>query len=304
MRATSWIERNVGAIGVGGFVTIHINELMGLSMLEPMNVPTMAIELALDAFRGLLDAPSVDLSVLMPVLVVTLEPRNEIDLTPVPWSALGHCVIEEPPTLYVIDRRALQLPNRTEEYRRSITPPFGLPGDVELHSFYRCYRDPRAQDHDWEFERSLYLEAHHRAPSVARLSAPTKLDSSTRTESTLDSEWTEDIAMSTVFDLLAAIEGRPGMYLGDPETGRSRQLDDLEMLLHGYSLALQQHALTGPGREFLRSFGEYLRELFGWSMSAGPTAAILAATSTDEDAWTYFWKLIGEYRTAIDVDDR
>ncbi|RLB52790.1 MAG: hypothetical protein DRJ42_13805 [Deltaproteobacteria bacterium] len=136
--------------------------MMGVSMKAPLEEPARAIELALAAFRGLLQAPFLDFGRQMPVLVIALQPEKEIQPTPVPWSSLAEHVIYEPPTLYVIDRRASLLSELGEEYRCSIKQPVSPPEGVEFNSYYRCYRDSRAREHDWEFERSLYLEAHKR----------------------------------------------------------------------------------------------------------------------------------------------
>ncbi|RLB45423.1 MAG: hypothetical protein DRJ42_29930, partial [Deltaproteobacteria bacterium] len=141
---------------------IHIDELMGVSMKAPLEEPARAIELALAAFRGLLQAPSLDLGRQMPVLVIALQPLMQIQLTPVPWSVLAEHVIYEPPTLYVIDRLASLLPDLGEEFRCRIPQPTNLPEGVEFNSYYRCYRDSRAREHGWEFERCLYLEARER----------------------------------------------------------------------------------------------------------------------------------------------
>ena len=106
-------------------------------------------------------------------------------------------------------------------------------------------------------------------------------------------------AMRTVFDLLKQIEQRPSMYIGADDE-RERQLRNLEMLLHGYALALWQHGLDEPGGDFLQSFGAYLRERFGWSISAGPIAAVLRETGSATDAWRTFWAQVWEFRASVE----
>lgn len=90
------------------------------------------------------------------------------------------------------------------------------------------------------------------------------------------------------------------MYVGDPDDVRRRRLDDLEMLLHGYAIAVVSHGMQDPGGVFLGEFGEYLRGRFGWSMSCGAVDAIRRAAHDESAAWTMFWKLVGEYRKDIE----
>jgi hypothetical protein len=63
------------------------------------------------------------------------------------------------------------------------------------------------------------------------------------------------------------------MYCCAEDAGEGR-LDNLEMLLHGYAIAVVAHGVNDPGGEFLRAFGDYLRDRFGWSMSCGAIDAI------------------------------
>jgi hypothetical protein len=86
------------------------------------------------------------------------------------------------------------------------------------------------------------------------------------------------------------------MYIGFDEHERGRQLDGLEMLIAGYSLAVQHHGLHDDGLESYAGFREYLRSRFGWSMSCGEMAAIRSAASNDAEAWDLFWKLLQEFR--------
>lgn len=105
--------------------------------------------------------------------------------------------------------------------------------------------------------------------------------------------------MTSVFDILDAIEKRPSMYVGASNAERGTQLRNLEMLLGGYALAVQQHDLQEPVKDFPREFAAFLHKRFGWSAEAGPVAAIRDASQDDEDAWQKFWALTKEFRKSI-----
>jgi hypothetical protein len=100
-----------------------------------------------------------------------------------------------------------------------------------------------------------------------------------------------------VFRLLYEVEQRPGMYVGGEASDRVGQLRDLQLLLHGYEIALSHHELDEQGAHFSRAFGRYLQERFDWSMSQGPIAAVINETSP-EDAWSTFWRLVHEFEAA------
>lgn len=90
------------------------------------------------------------------------------------------------------------------------------------------------------------------------------------------------------------------MYVGADDE-RELQLHNLEMLLHGYALALWQHRLDEPGGDLLQSFGTYLRERFGWSTPAGPIAAVLRETGNAGQAWRIFWEQVWEFRDLVET---
>ena len=105
--------------------------------------------------------------------------------------------------------------------------------------------------------------------------------------------------MATVFDLLAAIRERPSMYVGEDDASRGNQLRNLELLLHGYALAVRLHGLDEPVKNLPHEFAEYLRAKHDWSAAAGPVAAIREASGSDEEAWEVFWTLLDEYRGSL-----
>ena len=89
------------------------------------------------------------------------------------------------------------------------------------------------------------------------------------------------------------------MYVGGDEHGRARQLRELETLLYGYSLAVEQHDLDEPGRGFVKAFGAYLEKRFGWPTTLGPVVAILDGIQPHEDPWERFWELIDEFKNEL-----
>ena len=109
----------------------------------------------------------------------------------------------------------------------------------------------------------------------------------------------EQGAMRNIFDLLDIIKARPGMYVGGDSESRRSQLRNLELLICGYEGALDLHKIQEHGRNFSRTFSDYLRERFGWSMSCGPIVAIEKACQDDAEAWQRFWELIADFRAHL-----
>lgn len=105
--------------------------------------------------------------------------------------------------------------------------------------------------------------------------------------------------MASIFEVLEAIEKRPSMYVGASNSERGEQLRNLELLLHGYAIAVDSHGLSEPVQDFPKAFAEYLYKRFEWSASAGPVAAIKDAAKSDEDAWQMFWKLVKDFRNSL-----
>lgn len=102
--------------------------------------------------------------------------------------------------------------------------------------------------------------------------------------------------MPTAFTLLNEIRQQPEMYVGGDSRDRTAQLRNLEILLNGYSLAVEMHGLDDPGRGFVRSFAAYLHRRFGWPIGLGPIVAILDGVRPGEDPWRRFWTLIDDFR--------
>jgi len=99
--------------------------------------------------------------------------------------------------------------------------------------------------------------------------------------------------MHDIFSLWRRIEKRRGMYLlGEDDV---EQLRHLQSLLTGYELALADHNVGHRDQLFMKKFGEYLRDRFGWSMSTGPIDTILRESATPQEAWTTLGRLLREY---------
>jgi hypothetical protein len=101
-----------------------------------------------------------------------------------------------------------------------------------------------------------------------------------------------------IFEVLEDIRKRPTMYVGESNSERGKQLCNLDLLLQGYALAIEHHRIVEDIADFPKAFGSYLHERFGWSVSAGPVAAIRDATMTDDEAWTRFWQLVTEFQSS------
>ena len=107
--------------------------------------------------------------------------------------------------------------------------------------------------------------------------------------------------MASIFDVLDEIRKRPGMYIGYDESKRAWQLQHLELIISGYSIALYNHNIKEPGLDFNHEFATYLYETKGWSASCGPVAAIREAAKSDEGAWVLYWKMVDKFRSTIEA---
>lgn len=104
-----------------------------------------------------------------------------------------------------------------------------------------------------------------------------------------------------IFDLLNQVKLQPSMYVGGSDGERGEQLRNLELLLHGYSIALGYHQVQERVKDFPRAFSNYLHTRFGWSTACGPVAAVRDASETDDEAWEIFWRLVGEFQVSLET---
>jgi hypothetical protein len=102
----------------------------------------------------------------------------------------------------------------------------------------------------------------------------------------------------SMLNLLSLVQKRPVMYVGAADSARGAQLDRLETLIAGYSLAVTWHGLDDPGLKLYGEFAPYLEERFAWDLNRGPIRAIRNATRSDAEAWDSFWQLLWEFRDA------
>lgn len=95
-----------------------------------------------------------------------------------------------------------------------------------------------------------------------------------------------------LYELLARIERRPGLYLGIPT------LVGLAHFLHGYQCALDARAAPDdPDWEHFRGFNDWLVELRGMpSATVGWWCNVAYWSSDDRAAFTEFFELLRQYR--------
>lgn len=105
--------------------------------------------------------------------------------------------------------------------------------------------------------------------------------------------------MTNVFDLLEHIRQRPQLHVGGDPAERGEQLRHIELVLIGYSFAVQIHGSREPCEDFLRDFSQHLQNTRDWSLSCGPVAAIRANCRSDEEAWNLFWHLVSEFHDTV-----
>lgn len=136
-----------------GPYSIHFSEVSGL--VWPLaNVQALAVatsEILNEAWEGVTSVSGGRDGALVPMLAFPLGVSTSI----VPWvetwwSSIGR--EEEPPSIYLIDRRTpFELDD--EEYRCPVSP---RDCSFELLFVYRCFRSKSARQRGWEFSRVLY----------------------------------------------------------------------------------------------------------------------------------------------------
>lgn len=100
-----------------------------------------------------------------------------------------------------------------------------------------------------------------------------------------------------IFEYLAKIKARPGMYVGGDED--TRDLHQLETLVYGYLGALHEHAIIEEVDDFMRTFGDFLHRRTGWSTSCGVAAAFAEHTDNKRMAWDLFWTYMAEFEIEV-----
>ncbi len=86
------------------------------------------------------------------------------------------------------------------------------------------------------------------------------------------------------------------MYLGLDDEHRIEQLESLDMLLHGYQLALHTHGVVEVVGNFQRQFGDFIAARYPGSHSIGPISAIIDSSADGHEAWRSFWTLVNEFK--------
>lgn len=96
----------------------------------------------------------------------------------------------------------------------------------------------------------------------------------------------------SILRVLSLIQRRPEMYLG-PSSSRGRQLDMLQGIISGYTLAIHQHRLPNDDFATISRLEDHMRERLG--VEGSPITATLSAASSDEEAWERVWTAISSF---------
>jgi hypothetical protein len=96
----------------------------------------------------------------------------------------------------------------------------------------------------------------------------------------------------TITAILDAVEERPEHYLNAPAKERGKQLENLDALLLGYDP-------DGDAEHgFLGAFSRFVRDRYGWHPHSGLVETIRWHSTSDEEAWVSFWRLLRKFRTS------
>ena len=101
--------------------------------------------------------------------------------------------------------------------------------------------------------------------------------------------------ISGLHNFFQMVRERPSMYV------RNCSLDDLELICHGYAMALGVHGIDEFGTRFNQQFAEYLLERYGWSMCCGWARGIREQSHGDDEAFRRFFELVEEFRDHLRI---
>lgn len=162
-RLRKWVDENLGSVSIHGYVSIHIDELLGKT-----GPRTAVVEHAFAAYRllvALVESRGVPVE---PVLVVPLVTRKNKRKRAVPrnWEAAKKELGRQPPRLYMVEWRVPR--GFAEEYRHAlqIAPVPGLPGDASV--YYREYRNWSDIENGGKCTRDLIVEYFPRFAGITR----------------------------------------------------------------------------------------------------------------------------------------
>ena len=95
-----------------------------------------------------------------------------------------------------------------------------------------------------------------------------------------------------LYEFLQGVRQRPGMYVGD-----NWSLDALELMCHGYHVAIHTYGLKEFGSNFNRRFMNWLSRQFGWSGAIGWARAIREHSPSAEAAFWRFFELLEQFHS-------
>jgi hypothetical protein len=162
MRSTSdrlreWFDRVVGRITPETPLEIHVDDLVPNLNGSPKGMLDAIRQPYLDTIRLLGDRGSE----IMPVLVIPLTPVRRIVPMPPNLSRLARSLSSEPPSIYLVHRRASALLRLAEFYRVAL-PEFRLFDEPQedVKFFYEVSRSEKARAWNWEYARTIVGEQY------------------------------------------------------------------------------------------------------------------------------------------------
>ncbi|MBZ8178566.1 hypothetical protein [Oscillatoria salina] len=95
-----------------------------------------------------------------------------------------------------------------------------------------------------------------------------------------------------LFDILAKIKARPGMYIGQPS------VSNLFMFLAGYKTARRELKIepTTAEKEFYREFQNFLQRRLKVQTVNSWAKMIMLYSVDEEEGFAYFFKLLEEFK--------
>jgi hypothetical protein len=108
----------------------------------------------------------------------------------------------------------------------------------------------------------------------------------------------EATARPSLVPLLAAVQQRPGKFLGAGESEFGLLLERLDAFIIGYREAVFRHSMEDAGLDAFARFKDYVGRQHWWNVSEGVIGTIRREVPSDEAAWATFWRLWSEFLTS------
>jgi hypothetical protein len=149
----AWMSEALNRLSPHRPAHLHLDQL-GVS------APTKgtALRLATTAYELVLDHLGDRAREVKALLFLPLHSSENLNLSPPPLNQLSAQSGEEPPSIYLLSRRADTFLYVREEYRVPYALNIPVADRADVFTWYRVHRDEESYRQGWEYSRSIVLE--------------------------------------------------------------------------------------------------------------------------------------------------